>query len=98
MVTRGDPVEAFARLQARHARCGWLDGGGARDWSRRRSILGWLDDDDVSLSYDAAAREVTRHAGGRSTVASSRTSPSVRRSTASSSGRPTASCAGSHCS
>lgn len=68
MVTQGDPVEAFARLQARHARCVWLDGGGARDWSRRRSILGWLDDDDVSLSYDAAAREVTRHAGGRSTV------------------------------
>ena len=68
MVTQGDPVEAFARLQARHARCVWLDGGGARDWSRRRSILGWLDDDDVSLSYDAAAGEVTRHAGGRSTV------------------------------
>lgn len=68
MVTQGDPVEAFARLQARHARCVWLDGGGARDWSRRRSILGWLDEDDVSLSYDAAAREVTRHAGGRSTV------------------------------
>ena len=68
MVTQGDPVEAFARLQARHARCVWLDGGGARDWSRRRSILGWLEDDDVSLSYDAAARQVTRHAGGRSTV------------------------------
>lgn len=68
MVTQGDPVDAFARLQARHARCVWLDGGGARDWSRRRSILGWLEDDDVSLSYDAAAREVTRHVGGRSTV------------------------------
>ncbi|HWJ66057.1 MAG TPA: anthranilate synthase component I family protein [Nocardioides sp.] len=68
MVTRGDPVEAFARLQSRHARCVWLDGGGARDWSRRRSILGWLDDDDVSLSYDAGRREVTRHAGGRATV------------------------------
>lgn len=68
MVTQGDPVEAFARLQARHDRCVWLDGGGARDWSRRRSILGWLDDDDVSLSYDAAAREVTRHAAGRSVV------------------------------
>lgn len=68
MVTQGDPVEAFARLQSRHARCVWLDGGGARDWSRRRSILGWLEDDDVSLSYDAAAREVTRHSGGRSVV------------------------------
>ncbi|GAA3678469.1 hypothetical protein GCM10022237_42350 [Nocardioides ginsengisoli] len=68
MVTQGDPAEAFARIQARHARCVWLDGGGARDWSRRRSILGWLEDDDVSLTYDAATREVTRHAGGRSVV------------------------------
>ena len=46
----------------------WLDGGGAREWSRQRSIVGWLEDDDVSLTYDAAAREVTRHAGGRSVV------------------------------
>ena len=46
----------------------WLDGGGARDWSGRRSILGVLADDDVSLSYSAARREVTRHAGGRSAV------------------------------
>ncbi|WP_418057377.1 anthranilate synthase component I family protein [Pimelobacter simplex] len=68
MVTQGDPAEAFARIQARHDRCVWLDGGGARDWSRRRSILGWLDDDDVSLTYDAARREVTRHAGGRAEV------------------------------
>ncbi|GAA1514526.1 anthranilate synthase component I family protein [Nocardioides humi] len=68
MVTQGDPAEAFARIQARHPRCVWLDGGGARDWSRRRSLLGWLDDDDLSLTYDAASREVTRHAGGRSVV------------------------------
>ncbi|TWG95387.1 para-aminobenzoate synthetase [Nocardioides sp. J9] len=68
MVTRTDPVEAFTRLQAQHPRCVWLDGGGARDWSRRRSILGWLDEDDVSLSYDARNREVTRHAGGRAVV------------------------------
>jgi para-aminobenzoate synthetase len=68
MVTQGDPAEAFARIQARHARCVWLDGGGARDWSRRRSILGWLEDDDVSLTYDAATRAVTRHADGRSVV------------------------------
>ena len=68
MVTQGDPAEAFARIQARHSRCVWLDGGGARDWSRRRSMLGWLDEDDVSLTYDAATREVTRHAGGRAVV------------------------------
>jgi len=68
MVTQGEPTDVFARIQARHARCVWLDGGGARDWSRRRSLVGWLDDDDVSLTYDAATREVTRHAGGRAVV------------------------------
>lgn len=68
MVTAGDPVEAFVRVQARQPRCVWLDGGGAREWSRRRSVLAWLDEDDVSLSYDAARREVTRHAAGRSVV------------------------------
>ncbi|MCX6399679.1 MAG: anthranilate synthase component I family protein [Propionibacteriales bacterium] len=68
MVTQGDPAEAFARIQARHQRCVWLDGGGARDWSRRKSLIGWLEDDDVSISYSAAAREVTRHVGGRSEV------------------------------
>ena len=46
----------------------WLDGGGARDWSGRRSILGVLEPDDVSLTYSAVRREVTRHASGRSEV------------------------------
>lgn len=68
MVTAGDAVDAFTAVAAEHRRCVWLDGGGARDWSRRRSIIGWLDEDDVSLTYDAARREVTRHAGGRSEV------------------------------
>ncbi|MDN4160931.1 anthranilate synthase component I family protein [Nocardioides abyssi] len=64
-----EPVEeAFAAMAAAHPRCFWLDGGGARDWSGRRSLLGWLDEDDVSLSYAAATRTVTRHAGGRSEV------------------------------
>jgi para-aminobenzoate synthetase len=63
-----DPATYFLDVAARHRRCFWLDGGGARDWSGRRSILGWLDDDDVSLSYDAARREVTRHASGRAEV------------------------------
>jgi para-aminobenzoate synthetase len=58
----------LADLAARHRRLVWLDGGGAREWSGRRSVLGLLDDDDVSLTYDAARREVVRHAGGRSTV------------------------------
>ncbi len=31
-------------------------------------MAGWLADDDVSLSLDAAAGRVTRHASGRSDV------------------------------
>ncbi|WP_338087755.1 anthranilate synthase component I family protein [Nocardioides lijunqiniae] len=70
MSTAGqDPVAYFREVAARHPRCFWLDGGGAREWSGRRSLIGWLEDDDVSLSYSAARREVTRHAGGRAKVA-----------------------------
>ena len=46
----------------------WLDGGGARDWSGRRSLVGVLAEDDVSLTFDADRREVTRHQGARSEV------------------------------
>ncbi|GGR42931.1 para-aminobenzoate synthetase [Nocardioides luteus] len=60
--------ELFAEVAAAHPRCVWLDGGGARDWSGTRSLIGWLDDDDVSLTYSAARREVLLHAGGRSEV------------------------------
>jgi len=67
-VTSGDPVAFFREVAAAHARCFWLDGGGAREWSGRRSLIGWLEPDDVSLSYDASTRTVTRHEGGRSTV------------------------------
>ena len=63
-----DPVPFFREVVAAHPRCFWLDGGGAREWSGRRSIIGWLDDDDVSLTYDAARREVVRHAAGASEV------------------------------
>ncbi len=62
------PEEFFTGVAARHPRCFWLDGGGAREWSGRRSIVGWLDDDDVSLTYDAIQGTVSRHTGGRSTV------------------------------
>ena len=60
-----DPVSYLRELAADHRRCFWLDGGGARAWSGRRSMVGWLEDDDVSLTYDAARRVVTRHASGR---------------------------------
>ena len=62
------PLDTAASVARTHARVVWLDGGGAREWSGRRSLVGWLEDDDVSLTYSAARREVTRHAGGRSEV------------------------------
>jgi len=63
-----DPVAHFREVAATRPRCFWLDGGGAREWSGRRSIIGWLDEDDVSLAYDAHLRRVTRHRGGRAEV------------------------------
>ena len=63
-----DPVAFFRDVAASHRRCFWLDGGGAREWSGRRSLVGWLEDDDVSLTYDAATRLVTRHVGDRADV------------------------------
>jgi para-aminobenzoate synthetase len=67
-VTTAGPVEEFRTIAAAHRRCFWLDGGGAREWSGRRSLVGWLEDDDVSLSYSASTGEVTRHAGGAADV------------------------------
>jgi para-aminobenzoate synthetase len=55
----------FRRVAGSHDRCFWLDGGGSQPWSGRRSIVGWLDQDDLSLSYDATRREVTEHPSGR---------------------------------
>lgn len=63
-----DPVSFFRDVAATHQRCFWLDGGGAREWSGRRSIIGWLDEDDVSLSWSAARGEVREHAGGTARV------------------------------
>jgi len=63
-----DPAGWFREVASTHPRCFWLDGGGAREWSGRRSLVGWLEPDDVSLTYDASRREVRRHAGGRSEV------------------------------
>ncbi len=61
-----DPAAFFADVADRHSRCFWLDGGGAREWSGRRSIIGWLDESDVSLTYDGRLGVVTRHSGGSS--------------------------------
>ncbi|CUR54863.1 Anthranilate synthase component I and chorismate binding protein [metagenome] len=56
--------ERFRALASVHERCFWLDGGGGLDWSGRRSLIGWLDDDDVSLSL--VDGKVFRHAQGTS--------------------------------
>ncbi len=61
-------LEAVQAGFARSDRLFWLDGGGARDWSGTRSLVGVLDDDDVSLSFDATRQEVTRHQAGRQEV------------------------------
>ena len=63
-----DPVSFFRDVAATHLRCFWLDGGGAREWSGRRSIIGWLEDDDVSLSWSASRGEVRAHNGSASEV------------------------------
>ena len=60
--------DVFAEVAAQHPRCFWLDGGGAQAWSGRRSIIGWLDRGDASLTYSAARREVTRWVDGRGVV------------------------------
>ena len=66
--TDTEPVDYFRAVASRHRRCFWLDGRGGRAWSGRRSLIGWLDEDGVSLSYDAARGEVSRHTGFSSTV------------------------------
>jgi para-aminobenzoate synthetase len=62
-------LDLFREVAAAYPRCFWLDGGGAREWSGGGSTIGWLEPDDVSITYDAGRREVVRHAGGRSEVA-----------------------------
>ncbi len=48
---------------SRSDRVFWLDGGGARQWSGSRSVVGVLEEDDVSLTFDAGRGEVVRHRG-----------------------------------
>ncbi len=64
----GQVAEAVRDGFARSDRVFWLDGGGSREWSGRRSLVGVLDADDVSLSLDAVRGEVTRHQSGRDEV------------------------------
>jgi len=66
-----DPASYLLDLADQHPRCFWLDGGGAREWSGRHSMVGWLAEDDVSLSYHADRGEVVRHTAGRAEVVGS---------------------------
>ena len=61
-----DPVpgSGSSRWPPRTTAASGSTAAGPAPWSGRRSILGWLDDDDVSLTYDAARGEVVRHVGG----------------------------------
>lgn len=65
-------MKAFVDAAAASPRMFWLDGGGAhfgpgssQPWAGTRSVIGVLADDDVSLTFDAATRVVTRHRDGR---------------------------------
>ncbi len=51
-----------------HDRVWWLDGSAGRPWTGRASVLGWLTDEEPSLTYDAGRREVMEHRGGATTV------------------------------
>ena len=62
------PEQVAAEVAAAHPRMFWLDGGGARPGEVRRSLVGWLEPDDLSLTYDAAVGEVRAHRRGRSEV------------------------------
>jgi para-aminobenzoate synthetase len=63
-----DPGATLREVAARHRRCFWLDGVHARGWPGLGPVVGWLEDDDVSLTLDAARGEVVRHTGGGAEV------------------------------
>jgi para-aminobenzoate synthetase len=44
-----DPEAVAVGLARRHRRMFWLDGAGAREWSGRCSVVGWLEESDRSL-------------------------------------------------
>lgn len=58
-------LERFTALAEQHERCFWLDGGGSQSWSGSQSILGWLEPDDLSLTYHRSTGQVIEHPNGR---------------------------------
>ncbi|WP_067899620.1 anthranilate synthase component I family protein [Nocardia vaccinii] len=59
-------AEYFREIAELHDRCFWLDGAAGSEWSGLRSYIGWLEPDDVSLSYGARSGVVHRHQGNQS--------------------------------
>ena len=48
-----DPEAVAVALARRHSRMFWLDGAGAREWSGRCSVIGWLEESDRSIVHSA---------------------------------------------
>ena len=59
-----DPEDFFVAHVAAQSRAFWLDGSGARPWSGRLSVIGWLDEDELSITEHADTRRVTAHRSG----------------------------------
>ena len=58
-----DAPDLLRTVAAQHPRCFWLDRVHPRGWPGQAPVVGWLADDDVSITYDAATRSVSRHTG-----------------------------------
>jgi para-aminobenzoate synthetase len=58
-----DPEDFYVAHVAHRDRSFWLDGSGSRPWSGRMTYVGWLEPDDVSLTYHAATRSATLRGG-----------------------------------
>jgi para-aminobenzoate synthetase len=54
-----DPEDFFVTHVASKARSFWLDGSGSRAWSGRMTYVGWLEPDELSLSFHAVTGVVT---------------------------------------
>ncbi|MDF2969148.1 MAG: anthranilate synthase component family protein [Nocardioidaceae bacterium] len=63
-----DPEALVAGLRREFDRVWWLDSRGASTWSGRTTLVGWLEDDEPSLSWHAAEGVVREHASGRVAV------------------------------
>ena len=51
---------------AERPRSFWLDGSGSRPWSGRMTYVGWLEPEEMSVTFRAASRTVLAHRAGSS--------------------------------